>query len=840
MAAFRVSLIVLLLPALNLLAGSLGPIAPNTGRAVALLLLAAAWLVIAGHGAVSLRAGWCLRGVAALGALGCIAAIIASPNRNVWLTAFGVHLFCLSALVPRDLEELRRAVGAVAASASVYAVAAVALERIPWFWNHLQSATAAFSAAAGRIAGTGVEQGASTAGVYVLATFGLYTVSRGAGRRGTWPVLTLGGFWLALVLTAQAAAGPILAVKVARFVGGPLASRAGMDPTIGLEAAMAGVFSPILALLAGTIVVALIEPFWNLSAGTDIGNEARAHRGGRRLRRTAVGLVTFGAALAGALGLTTPVYRAATPARPQPRVLFYRDAQDSLRTFTVPTFERFGFVSSGMFGLWPRYLTSWGYEPVMMDPSRPVDSAALSDVDVFVVVNPDRRFGPEAFQAIWSFVRAGGSLLVLGDHTDIQGTMGPLNELLAPVGIRFRFDSAFTPTRWVNACRMFPHPVTEGLDSVNDRLRQSTGASLDIDAGVSPVVAAQWGFSDWGDRGRPDHAFLGDYAYQFHERLGEVVVIAEAEYGEGKVLVFGDTSAFQTHAMPHSSPFGERVFAHLLGDRASVSWPRPAGAIVLALTASLGWWFRRWRGDIPMSLILASAALSVLLYRDLAEAGRAIPPPTGDVAYLDAAHANRFTLGPWEDTSADGFLINLERNGYLPRVLHDGDFDALRSGRLFVSIAPTEPYSEEELDTLRAFMDRGGLVILSVGFEEKAGSAGLLDLIGVNIEGTPLGPVPLEPPVRDASAVGTFLESPHFKEAWPLRSTRGESLESFYSQGAYDIVGFRPMGRGGALVIADSWFLHDKTLETEKAWWKGNIDLIRSILEKLRARGVGA
>ena len=40
-------------------------------------------------------------------------------------------------------------------------------------------------------------------------------------------------------------------------------------------------------------------------------------------------------------------------------------------------------------------------------------------------------------------------------------------------------------------------------------------------------------------------SFLGNYHYDQGERLGDVVLVATTTYGRGRIVVWGDTSAFQ-------------------------------------------------------------------------------------------------------------------------------------------------------------------------------------------------------------------------------------------------------------------------------------------------------
>ena len=156
-----------------------------------------------------------------------------------------------------------------------------------------------------------------------------------------------------------------------------------------------------------------------------------------------------------------------------------------------------------MFGMLPRYLAAAGYE-TRVDPAG-LTTDLLAASDVVVVINPTESIPEDQRRDLGRFVERGGGLLVLGDHTDLSGTMTPLNELLEPFGIAFEFDSAFTPNHWHNNSGFFPGPMTRGLDDANSRFQQSTGASLALRHGAEPVATARWGFSDAGNRPRPSY-----------------------------------------------------------------------------------------------------------------------------------------------------------------------------------------------------------------------------------------------------------------------------------------------------------------------------------------------
>ena len=76
-------------------------------------------------------------------------------------------------------------------------------------------------------------------------------------------------------------------------------------------------------------------------------------------------------------------------------------------------------------------------------PTRrgPYDDELLSGYDVLILKTPEEPIPDAEIAAIDRFVRRGGGLLLVGDHTNLLGMGTHLNALSARHGIRFRYDS---------------------------------------------------------------------------------------------------------------------------------------------------------------------------------------------------------------------------------------------------------------------------------------------------------------------------------------------------------------------------------------------------------------
>ncbi len=99
------------------------------------------------------------------------------------------------------------------------------------------------------------------------------------------------------------------------------------------------------------------------------------------------------------------------------------------------------------YGDFPTYsftsLAEWlgKWYAVDANTSRPYDDELLSGYDVLILKTPEEPFPDAEIDAIDRFVRRGGGLLLVGDHTNLLGMGTHLNALSARHGIQFRYDS---------------------------------------------------------------------------------------------------------------------------------------------------------------------------------------------------------------------------------------------------------------------------------------------------------------------------------------------------------------------------------------------------------------
>jgi len=414
-----------------------------------------------------------------------------------------------------------------------------------------------------------------------------------------------------------------------------------------------------------------------------------------------------------------------------------------------------------------------------------------------------------------------------------------LNTLLDPVGISYRFDSALpidTGFRWAPCYQFLYHPVTSKINNMNE-IQISVGASLDISPTSFPMLIGRYGLSDIGDRENEGGAYLGDYEYNAGEQIGDIILASGAYYGNGKVMVFGDTSSFQNSAISSSLPLITSVFDWLNSQRtATVEYVQVIVSLLLLIGAGILYFRHRKKAIhvvfLPLvlcfALIIAAIANPIVIGQDEIQ---------GNILYIDTSHGERFSVKPYEDDSLSGFMINFMRNDYLPLLLREFSADKIQKSEILLFNAPTKSFDGGEVETIKQFIYDGGLAILATGYNDKEASMPLLREFGLDIYDVPLGPIPYveEDPEE-------YQTEPRFVDSWPIIIEDDSITETFYSidigGDEYILMTFTSYGDGGLLFISDSEFLMDKNIESLYDYWPGNIQFLKNIIDEMISKEV--
>lgn len=468
----------------------------------------------------------------------------------------------------------------------------------------------------------------------------------------------------------------------------------------------------------------------------------------------------------------------------------------------------------------------------------------LHDLALLIVINLDKHLSEGSQEAVEEYVRAGGRLLVLGDHTDIGGVMSPLNGVLGFTSIRFLFDSAIpidSPTwKWRSCLRAGFHPAFFGRSNADFGI--SVGASLGVGARGRVLVMGDRGYSDWGN---PDFGVsrLGDMQYNPGERLGGLPLVAQERVGDGVVEVWGDTTGFQTSVL--TGAWAARLAAiNDLVARTPMAWARQhialaslalvVGGVILLVRSPLG-----TVGVVGLATIATSIALRCAIVRDAPLLADERPR----VVVYDTSHAPLYPSA--EPTrSLHGLTDVLRRR---ERVLLASDrFDRTLEARpeAIVIVEPTRRFTGPEAASLTRYIERGGKVVMAAGPTGSANLSALLAPNGVRVLARTMGPAhrariiaaeftepaedasvpaPRRPgPTRQVDAEPDEVFTPYdadikFLGSHPMEILPIGGVETLVTCWDAPLIVRRRIGRGWIAVIGDPRFLTDENLQNDPA-----------------------
>lgn len=488
-----------------------------------------------------------------------------------------------------------------------------------------------------------------------------------------------------------------------------------------------------------------------------------------------------------------------------------------------PEQGKYGQMNWGMFGVLPEFLEAIRFR---VRTEKTLSHEVLENVDILVLINLDKKISSNEKKEIWDFVKKGGSLLCLGDHTGLSKIREPFNDLLRPVKIEYNFDSGhYLRNFWKYDFEFVQHPINRTLYSDVDT-GIGVGASLSISPTVQPIIIGKYGFSDDGNPNDPRNAYLGDRKYNKRELLGDIVLVAESHYGRGKVLVFGDTSSFQNLSFVQNHIYVENIFNYLsIKKNWILNFKNPlslllliSGFILLAVSPvrkTILFYFTLSLG------ILVMMGMAHLLNPRFSSRVDLIP----NIAWIDVSHMGRIGLKLMSEKSIMGLFVNLIKNDLNPLIIKKVTSESLEKGKLFISIAPAKKFAEREIEVLKTYIENGGIFILAVGHEEKEGAKSLLDFVGLDISSIPLGPVSSE-----MNNLGL-----NFVNAWPIEMEKDDMSSKvlcIYKNERFNfpLIITKNIGKGKFILVSDSCFFCDVNFESYNYYFKKNIEFLRSII----------
>ncbi|MCC6126230.1 MAG: hypothetical protein IT426_14825 [Pirellulales bacterium] len=393
------------------------------------------------------------------------------------------------------------------------------------------------------------------------------------------------------------------------------------------------------------------------------------------------------------------------------------------------------------------------YEMSRIMEDGKIDAATLADCDVLIVKTPTAgRYAKEEIEAVLEFVRRGGGVLFVGDHTNLDGMGTTMNDIARPMGFTFRDDLLFSNERTKIRQLKDISPETALQDEPTSPDERTCYHQLYVPpwpahpalSYMTPMeFAVSCSVDPGGSRGRAVIANTGLWSMppeyhmsNFHPipqhcapmRYGAFVQLWATEYGDGRAMAFTDSTIFSNFCIYQPSkaelmlgqiewlnrenpPLEPRFWLNLLGavTLLAVAWLalrsgfRAESLACFAAAGMAGW--------------IAACGLTATLHRASMPLPEALRPMLRVVVDRTASNVP-LSLGAYtKGENGSGFGL-LEQ--WIPRLKIDGrgvytirqKDDAALSGDALVVIAPTQPVSEDYRRKLLNYVQNGGKLLV--------------------------------------------------------------------------------------------------------------------------------
>ncbi|MCL4204469.1 MAG: hypothetical protein KJ000_18440 [Pirellulaceae bacterium] len=441
-----------------------------------------------------------------------------------------------------------------------------------------------------------------------------------------------------------------------------------------------------------------------------------------------------------------------------------------------PTTEPYGTKIYGEAGSY-NYAAIYEYCGQFFEMSRlleqeAIDDRRLADCDVLIVKTPTSRYMPGEVDAIERFVRGGGALLLIGDHTNVFNMNTYLNDISRRFGFTFRNDLLFavsTPYEQRYRSPPLKHPALRHLPPLN------FAVSCSIDPGRSPgrMVIRSTGL--WSlPPAYQEINYHPQAEYRSDMQYGAWCQAWSTHAGAGRVIGFGDSTLFSNFCT--FQPGKAELFLGMVQwlncrswlDHAWLGWLVWVPSVVIG-SFLVGWgvWFGRRQiagGRLIAAAAMAGWAVAALLLGTARDAAmpwpQAVRPLSHVVIDREISEVPLFT-GAFAD-SKDGRGYGMFEQ-WIPRT---GCYLSRRSGRdvfdgdALVIISPTRSVSDDYLDGLERFVAAGGhLLVVDSPDVEGSTAFGLLEAFGLSSIPVPSPPDALPLQVADCDVQPPMLAS---------------------------------------------------------------------------------
>ncbi len=360
----------------------------------------------------------------------------------------------------------------------------------------------------------------------------------------------------------------------------------------------------------------------------------------------------------------------------------------------------------------------------------------LSRYDILVLKTPTSAYTDQEIESIVAFVRQGGGLWLVGDHTNVFGMNYYLNFVAKRFGIFFHYDSTYDLASGrltlYEKPSVFPHPVVQNMPP----FLFATSCTVDAPLSAENIMVG-YGLRSrllaYSDKTFFERAPTSDYEFGlFLQSVG-------IAYGKGRVAAFTDSTCFSNFYMfIPSKPelaLGTMEWLNRKNRYGFLVYIFAVMAIVSTLIPVLS--AKKEAASAPhlFSLwffsALCAAALGIVFFTYLTQ--KAYPLPAAHTKFKTVCFERQYSdmVLPVTELTDDHpknyhtFYVWTQRMGYVP-YLEKRLSDALKNRDMVVMINPDRRFADSDIQEIVRFVENGGRFLLLDGPRNRKSSSNQL------------------------------------------------------------------------------------------------------------------
>lgn len=383
--------------------------------------------------------------------------------------------------------------------------------------------------------------------------------------------------------------------------------------------------------------------------------------------------------------------------------------------------EWYGMLSTYNYYSWAEWLNY--YYHVDRNINETLTKELLDNYDILILKCPTNAYTDEEINAITQFVKQGGGLFLIGDHTNVFGMNTYLNPVAKKFGISFKTDATYEiGTGMLSTYRpgeIFPHPIIKNLK----RFDFMTSCTLDAPLFSENVIMGNRLISEPGTYSTEN--FFSESVATPESEFGFFLQSVAIKYGKGRVVAFTDSTVFSSFSV-----FTDGYQTYSLGVLDYVNRENVYAYINIVLLGigiislfSLIYFVRKERKIKIISLFLFIGLLSFStaapIFSYVNTVNYPLPSPHSDfkqVCFVQEHSNFDISLEPRliqseEEQNYGTFFVWTQRIGCIPSVESMLD-DAIQKGDIIVFIDPIKSFSDKDINLIVGFIENGGKMLV--------------------------------------------------------------------------------------------------------------------------------